>query len=119
MRAFVALAALSLMLCSGCGGSSQATPATAIVRVKGTITFKGKPLTRGQVQFEPKDAGRDAYGKIQPDGTFVLTTFKEGDGAVKGVHRVSVNGAERHVRTKGETEVEVTDEKTDYTVDLK
>ena len=32
-----------------------------------------------------------ASGKIQPDGTFVMTTYDEGDGVQVGTHPVIVN----------------------------
>lgn len=121
MRTFVApvaLVALWFIPCSGCD-SNQAKSVVPIVPVKGKITHRGKPLTQGQISFEPMDAGREAFGKIQSDGTFVMSTFKEGDGAVKGVHRVSVTNAGRHVRTKGDTQVEVSEGKDDYQIDLK
>jgi len=109
---------VGLLLFCGCS-SNQNTSVVPIVPVKGTIIYRGKPLTKGQIMFEPVDAGRDAYGTIGPDGTFVMSTFKQGDGAVRGVHKVSVTGVGRNVRTKGETEVEVIDGKGDYKIDLK
>ena len=62
----------------------------ATVPVKGKVTYKGKPLTEGEIVFEPDNSGREAHGSIQPDGSFELTTFKTGDGAVPGTHRVAV-----------------------------
>ena len=50
----------------------------------------GKPLTEGQIVFEPDNSGREAHGSIQPDGEFELSTFANGDGAVPGTHRVAV-----------------------------
>lgn len=110
----------SLVWASGLGcGSNEAAYVSATVPVKGTISFKGQLLKQGTVTFEPTDAGREAHGNIKPDGTFVLTTFKEGDGAVKGVHKVLVAGAGRGVRPLKITEVEVAEGKTDYAIDLK
>lgn len=80
------LAAVSL---SGCGGSN---PPTA--EVKGAILFDGKPMVGGgQVMFVPAGAteGRAAMAAIsKEDGTFELTTFDEGDGAIIGDHRVQI-----------------------------
>jgi hypothetical protein len=45
---------------------------------------------RGRIKFEPDESGRSAFGQIKSDGTFVLTTEKEGDGAIAGAHRVTV-----------------------------
>jgi hypothetical protein len=94
----VALAAFLLGSLAGCGSTPTAHIA-ATVPAKGKVTYKGKPLTKGSITFEP-EAGREAHGEIKPDGTFVLSTFKEGDGAVPGIHRVSVSLTDRTVPAK-------------------
>ncbi|MHB1559557.1 MAG: hypothetical protein ACYC61_19085 [Isosphaeraceae bacterium] len=75
----------------GCG-TSGGGKVPDLIPVKGKVTFKGKPVSKGVVRFEPEGVGREASGTIQPDGTFVLTTHKDGDGAVAGHHRVSIVG---------------------------
>jgi hypothetical protein len=72
-------------------GSGTGQPAQ-IVPVKGKVAYKGHPLSRGIVRFRPVNSGRTAMGQIQPDGTFILATFKEGDGAAVGLNRVSISG---------------------------
>jgi hypothetical protein len=84
------LTALCLAPCWGCGAAGG-TP-TELIPVKGKMTYKGQPLAKGVVEFEARDYGRSASGDLQPDGTFVLTTFKDGDGVVPGRHRVFVTG---------------------------
>src|SRR6516164_8831509 len=64
----VALAALFVGPCWGCG-SSGGTPVT-LIPVKGKVTYKGQPLTKGVVEFEPEGYGRPAKGQLQSDGTF-------------------------------------------------
>ncbi len=119
------LAVVLLASCWGCG--SNAGPyAGKTVPVKGKVTYKGKPLTQGEILFEP-DSGREANGNIQPDGTFELSTFKAGDGAVPGKHRVAVSGTSKKdavpVKYKNtsssKTQVEVTEGKSEYVVDFK
>ncbi len=83
------LAALLLSAHSGCSGSG-ARP--TLVPVKGKVTYKGQPLTKGIIRFEPDGYGRMATGELQADGTFVLTTYENGDGAVVGQHRVYFTG---------------------------
>ncbi len=56
-------------------------------------------MTAGRVIFYP-EAGRSAQADIQADGTFRLTTFERGDGAVLGKHRVTVKST-RVVRATG------------------
>jgi hypothetical protein len=84
----ITLAALLLVAGSGCGGGSG-TMAT-LIPVKGKVTYKGQPLTKGIVRFEPDGYGRPATGELQADGTFVLTTLQKGDGVVAGEHKVSI-----------------------------
>lgn len=111
---------------SGCGGVPEAAARlSTTVPASGVATYKGKPLTRGTVVFEP-DAGRPAHGAIQSDGRYTLTTFNEGDGAVEGTHRVSITGLNKkdlplkyHSPSSSGIEIEVGGEKSDYPVELK
>jgi hypothetical protein len=57
--------------------------------VKGRITYNGKPVPTGTVQFMPVNAGPMATGEINQDGTYTLTTDKRG-GACAGKYRVVV-----------------------------
>ena len=101
-----------------------------MIPVKGKVTYKGQPVTKGVVRFEPDGYGRMASGQIGSDGTFVLTTLKEGDGVVAGQHRVSIDGfdkslaKDRALRKYGgpntsDLRAEVNPEKTEFTFDLK
>jgi hypothetical protein len=64
--------------------------------VHGTVTIAGRPLTSGKVMFAPAargdatNAGKPALGLIQSDGSYTLTTYSDGDGAVVGDHWVTV-----------------------------
>ena len=128
-----ALAALALSLVvllpgGGCGSKNEGHYVAQTVPVKGTITYKGKALTQGQITFEPEN-GREAHGTIQPDGTFVMTTFKEGDGAIAGTHRIAVRGTGKGGKdilpvkyrnaSSSKVEIEVDGGKTEYPIDLK
>lgn len=59
------------------------------VRVRGTVTLDGKPLSSGAVQFHPA-AGQFASGEIGPTGEFDLSTHAPGDGVLPGTYRVTV-----------------------------
>jgi hypothetical protein len=85
----IILPALLLVSCWGCGSSSGALP--SLLPVKGKVNYKGQPLTKGTIRFEPDGYGRMATGKVQPDGTFVLSTLQKDDGVVAGLHRVSIS----------------------------
>lgn len=60
-----------------------------VAPVEGRVLYRGKPLEFGSVLFQP-DVGPTARGIIQPDGTFRLSTYGNGDGAVLGTHRVQI-----------------------------
>lgn len=77
----------------GCGGNKF-----PVAQVSGVCNCNGQPLKAGLVVFEPipkpgsdrKESGRAAAGMIQQDGTYVLSTFGNNDGAIVGTHRVLV-----------------------------
>ena len=61
--------------------------------VHGKVHFPdGTPLPGGTVSFSSLESvpSHSAKGEIQPDGTFELTTFSPGDGAVAGKHQAMV-----------------------------
>ncbi len=66
--------------------------------VRGTVTLDGRPVTQGKVMFAPirtgqgLEAGKPAIGLIQSDGSFKLSTYTDGDGAVIGEHWVTIFG---------------------------
>ena len=75
---------LLLVTCVGCsGGGPVAYP------VSGTVTYQDQPVAGAQVMFT-SDAGRAAEGTTDASGKFTLTTFKPGDGALAGSHRVTI-----------------------------
>lgn len=78
------LLTLTLSISVGC----DTHPATA--PVQGSVLFEDQPLKFGSVMFQPTSGGQPARGEIQPDGTFILSTFSEGDGAIIGSHRVRI-----------------------------
>ena len=81
--------AVTLALLAGCGPSRPAT-----YPVTGKVVFPdGSTLPGGMVEFESISAeGRpvNARGPIAEDGTFFLSTFQPGDGALPGEHRALV-----------------------------
>ena len=75
----------ALVLAAGCGDSGP-----KVVPVRGKVTYNGNPVTRGTVTFTPAAGGAPATGEIGSDGTFSMTTFRSGDGAVPGKHKVFI-----------------------------
>ena len=81
------LISTATLLVVGCSGN---LPRTAVVR--GIVELDGSPLTgfdNASVLLTPR-AGRMATGVVQPDGTFELGTFADGDGAIPGPAHVAV-----------------------------
>jgi len=68
----------------GCGPSHP-----ACYPVSGKVIYDGQTVTQGTITFYPEQ-GRSALGKIEPDGTYSLTTFSAGDGALPGRHAVTI-----------------------------
>ena len=59
--------------------------------VSGRVTLDGRPLEMGSVTFVPQDgSGRPATGSIQSDGSYRLGTYDDDDGALLGLHKISV-----------------------------
>lgn len=114
---------------SGCGSAPPAAISNqTTIPVKGVVTIKGRPVAQGSISFEPENGGREANGNIE-NGTFVLSTFQNEDGAVAGLHRVAVKGAaggkkdpipvKFHNYSSSGITIEVKPDQTDYKIDLK
>jgi hypothetical protein len=79
-----ALVASALFTLVGCGDGRPAR-----VPVSGVVLLDGQPLKRGFVKFVPTN-GRPSLGNIGDDGSFALTCYDGGDGAIPGTHKVQV-----------------------------
>jgi hypothetical protein len=107
LRAGLAIAAGCLFV-FGLGGCKKS--GLEMVPIHGDVSFNGTPLqnvTQGIVRYSPKESGtaaREATGRIQPDGTFVLTTFKGGDGVVAGEYNITVTANSSPMLTRAQTE---------------
>lgn len=107
LRASLAIAATCLFV-SGFGGCKKS--GLEMIPIHGDISYNGAPLlnvTQGIVRYSPKEGGtaaREATGRIQPDGTFVLTTFKGGDGVVAGEYNITVTANSSPMLTRAQTE---------------
>jgi FtsP/CotA-like multicopper oxidase with cupredoxin domain len=78
---------------SGCGDSDEDLPTTH--RVTGTVVAAdGQPISGGLIEFRTTiGESLSATGRIQPDGSFSLTTMVGNGklpGAVAGPHQVTV-----------------------------
>jgi len=80
-------APLLIAVC-GVAGCGPRTPPT--IKVSGRVVLDGQPLANAAVVFQPQAGGRAAYGVTNGDGLFVMTTFQHRDGAIPGLHAVTV-----------------------------
>lgn len=84
-RTLVAVALLCSLQLIGC---SSNVPAYEVV---GTVEFEdGTVPMFGNIEFYSTELKINAQGKIKRDGTFSVSTFQDGDGAVLGHHQVVV-----------------------------
>jgi hypothetical protein len=75
-------APLLLAALAGCGDSGP-----KIVKVNGTLTYKGKPVTNAYLQFLP-EFGRQSWAQTDEQGRFKINYDRHQDGAVVGKHKV-------------------------------
>ncbi len=90
--AFAAITASGFVITVGCGDD---TGLPARYPVTGTVTYNGKPIEKGQINFiaPAKSELRDANGFIE-NGKYFLTTAKQADGAIPGDYGVIVTAIE-------------------------
>ncbi len=74
----------------GCGGGSGEKPTASVT---GKVTFNGEPVKGGSLNFAPAgggaEPGKPGTAEIGEDGTYSVSTYGDGDGAVVGPHTVS------------------------------
>lgn len=76
----------------GCGGRG-------LLPTGGKVTFEdGSPLTKGTILFST--GSYQAEGEIKPDGTYVLTSLKPGDGLPEGKYQVLISSSETDANEK-------------------
>lgn len=63
---------------SGCNGTPSVESSTTEATVKGTVTARGKPVTEGELRFNPTNYQREGVGartaQIQKDGHYEVKT---------------------------------------------
>ncbi|TWT97638.1 hypothetical protein Pla108_17900 [Botrimarina colliarenosi] len=80
--------ALLLLLACGCGdGRPTRAP------VAGQVLIDGQPVPFGMVKFVQPET-RAASGRLDSEGRFTLSCFEKNDGAIPGVHKVSITATE-------------------------
>lgn len=73
---------------SGCGAPNG----VPVAKVRGTITYRGKPVAKASVSFIPETPGTiPALATTDENGSYALSTYDTGDGAPVGPCRVAVS----------------------------
>ncbi len=87
MKIVQSLALLATSFAVGCGGVASKDQAET-VPVAGTVVYEGQPVADAVVTFH--GGPRQAVGRTDERGRFVLRTYEAGDGATVGSHVVTV-----------------------------
>ena len=89
-RAFLLVFLAGALPLAGCGPADMAP-------VHGRVTCHGKPVAEAAIIFSPmpknegdRESGKAAAASTDADGKYVLTTYRQGDGALIGKHRVAI-----------------------------
>jgi len=93
IRKLAALAGsmFGILVAAGCGddtGLEKRYP------VYGAVTYQGKPVAHGTINFMPDGGSGRAAGAPIEDGKYSLTTATQGDGALPGKYNVTVTAHE-------------------------
>lgn len=100
-----------LILVGGCG-SGDAHPTAA---VQGKVLHNGQPVADAVVSFTPQagaassnQPGKSATGRTDATGTFTLSTYQIGDGAIVGTHQVTVSSEDPNQPLPGQAAKDLT-----------
>jgi hypothetical protein len=64
------------------------------VKISGKVMLEdGSPVSNGTILFQA--ATTQSYGEIQKDGSYYLSTLKDGDGVLPGTYKVVVTGTSK------------------------
>ncbi|MGY8769029.1 MAG: hypothetical protein ACKVKT_10555 [Rhodospirillales bacterium] len=92
------------MLMMGCGSAEVQNPPTS--PVTGKVTYNGEAVEGATIKFVPSNAeAKSANNVSAADGTYALSTFESGDGAMAGKFKVTVRklvNVEEGVQEDGE-----------------
>lgn len=81
-------AAAGCLFVIGCGTGNQNPPTSP---VSGKVTYKGEGVEGATIQFLPSGPEAKVANAIsEADGTYALSTFEPGDGAMPGKYNVTV-----------------------------
>ncbi|PQO25176.1 hypothetical protein C5Y96_25050 [Blastopirellula marina] len=83
----------SFAMSLGCG-SEVADDRPARAKVTGKVMLNGAPVENARIQFHAVNKSQGAIGQTTADGTFTVTTYVAGDGALPGDYVVTISKVE-------------------------
>lgn len=92
-KTLLLLVACSLATSLGCN-SEPPDDRPARAKVTGMVTLAGSPVAEARIQFHAVNKSQGAIGKTKTDGTYTLTTYEAGDGALPGDYVVTISKTE-------------------------
>ena len=91
MRNIILLLNLLLLpVAAGCSGSNAPVP-REIVPVKGTLTYRGLPVTEAQLTFRGDDPSEPGFAVTDSSGKFRCMTNDSGEGMPPGEYVVTIS----------------------------
>jgi hypothetical protein len=85
------LASVSLAGCSRHFEDKWSKSRPPVFKTTGTVTWNGAPAAGAVVTLHSESHNLAASGKTDDAGKFTLTTWRYGDGAVSGNHKVTIS----------------------------
>src|SRR5262249_15445704 len=84
-KVILPLAVLVPLVLIGCSSSGP-----KVVKVSGTLTYKGAAVPNVYIHFIPQDGSRPSWGEPDEQGHFTLEYDDRNKGATVGTHKVSI-----------------------------
>ncbi len=108
-RMFLVVVMVLPAVVGGCSSKSD-----GLARVRGTVTYRDKPLPNALVVFMPVTPGAlPASGLTDSNGRYELMTMVQGDGASVGKHRVTVTARGPDKERRGGAPIDLTGSNTE------
>src|SRR5947209_5032045 len=96
---------LVVALAAGCSRAGPPPPTTVPARGR-VLLPDGQPLPGGRVELKPTaNPAVEAFGDVDPGGSFTLTTYAPGDGSIPGTYKVVISPFNYRSRSGSPTKI--------------
>lgn len=104
---------LALVVNFGFGGRGRREARVPVYQTRGKVSFQGNPAAGALVLLHPLDQGKplpfNPRARVGEDGTFLLTTYDDNDGAPAGEYAVTIDWRETESEDGAEEGVNLID----------